>query len=139
MTKHLCMKSVVAATALAGALTFGLAGMAGAASTPAPATSSSGTSAITPAATPASPATKAARCAKFEARVPKIQAREAKVATWMAKADARESKATSGNHTKIARGLRTGSTGSRRPRLGEPSCWPRSPPSADQAPAETGG
>jgi hypothetical protein len=86
-------RTLIAGTAITGALTFGAAGLAGATT---PTSSSSPTSSAT------SPATLATRCAKAEARVPKINAREAKAAAWVTKAEAREVKAKAGGHTKIA-------------------------------------
>jgi hypothetical protein len=74
-------RSLVGAAALTGALTFGAAGLAGAATTS---------------------STHAAKCTKAEARVPKIQAAESKLATFVTNATAREGKATSAGHPKVA-------------------------------------
>jgi hypothetical protein len=79
-------RAVISVAALSGALTFGVAGMAGA-TTAAPATT---------------PTTHTIDCTKALARVPKINAREAKAATWVTKAQAREATATSAGHTKLA-------------------------------------
>ncbi len=81
MTKHMTMKSVLAGSALLGALTFGAMGGAGAATTP---TSSH-----------------LIDCAKAEARVSKIQSRESKVPSLLSKAQAHEAKATANHHPKV--------------------------------------
>jgi hypothetical protein len=78
------MKSAVSATAIAGVLTFGAAGVAGAAS--------SGT-------TPSH----AVNCSKAEALGARVQKLENKASTWEAKAQARETKATSNGHPKLAK------------------------------------
>jgi hypothetical protein len=82
------VRSIIAGTAVAGALTVGVAGgIAGAATT------GSGTSGGTPS---------AAACA----RVPKVEARvhawEGKIAQRLPKAEAREAKAKAAGHTKLA-------------------------------------
>lgn len=80
-------RTLIAGAAMTGALTFGSAGLAGAATTTNPTTST---------------ATLASRCAKAEARVPKIEARLAKAADWLPKAQAREAAAKAAGHTKVA-------------------------------------
>jgi hypothetical protein len=72
------IKSVVAVAALSGGLALGTAGMAGASGT------------------------HTSNCTKAEARVPKINAREAKLATWVTAAQGRESKAVAAGHPKVA-------------------------------------
>jgi hypothetical protein len=85
---HKLNRTLIAGAAITGALTFGAAGLAGAS---------------TPAGGPApSTATTAQRCAKAEARVPKIEAREAKAATFVTAAEGREAKAKAAGHTKVA-------------------------------------
>ena len=79
-------RKLIAGTAVAGALTFGAAGIAGAATTPG-----------TPTGTNA-----AARCAKLPGLETKVQAREAKVNAWLPKAQAREAKANANGHPKVA-------------------------------------
>ena len=71
---------------MAGALTFGAAGIAGAST---PTTGSTGTPS-------------AALCAKLPALQAKVQKVEAKVSTWVPKAEARETKAKDAGHTKLA-------------------------------------
>ncbi len=77
-------KKIVAIAALSGTMALGAVGIAGAATAP------------------STPATHAAKCAKWEARVPKINAREAKAQTWVTKAQARLATATSAGHVKVA-------------------------------------
>ena len=79
------LQKVVTVAALSGGMALGLAGMAGAAGT-----------------VSATPATHTANCTRAEARVPKIQARETKAATWVAAAKTRESAAVAGGHPKVA-------------------------------------
>ena len=74
-------RTVIAGAAVAGALTFGVAGIAGASTT--------GTTG-----TPT-----AAQCAKLPALQAKVQKVEAKVSTWVPKAEARETKAKDAGHT----------------------------------------
>jgi hypothetical protein len=81
-------RKIIAGTAIAGALTFGAVGIAGA-STPTTPTGSTGTNT-------------AALCAKLPALQAKVQAREAKVNAWLPKAQAREAKAKANGHTKLA-------------------------------------
>jgi hypothetical protein len=81
------LRRIIAGTAVAGALTLGVAGVAGAA------TPSSGTSKNTPSAQVCS------RLPKIEARV---QTYEAKVNARIPKAEAREAKARAAGHTKLA-------------------------------------
>jgi hypothetical protein len=87
MTKHMSMKSVLAGSALLGTLALGAIGGAGVAG-----------------ATTAPPSTPAhsINCARAEARVPKIEARESKAPALLSKAQAHEAKATSGGHPKAA-------------------------------------
>lgn len=84
MKTHQIMKSVVSAAALAGVLTFGVAGVAGAAS---PGTTPSHT----------------VNCSKAEALGARIQKLESKASTWEAKAQAHETKATSNGHPNLAK------------------------------------
>jgi hypothetical protein len=77
-------RTVIAGAAVAGALTFGVAGIAGASTT--------GTTG-----TPT-----AAQCAKLPALQAKVQKLEAKVSTWVPKAEARETKAKDAGHTTLA-------------------------------------
>ena len=79
-------RTIIAGAAVAGALTFGAAGIAGASTS---ATGSTGTPS-------------AALCAKLPTIGAKVQKVEAKVATWVPKAEARESKARVAGHTKVA-------------------------------------
>ncbi len=83
-------RTLIAGAAMTGALTFGSAGLAGAATTNNPSSSSTATPTL------------ASRCAKAEARVPKIEARLAKAADWLPKAEAREAAAKAAGHTKVA-------------------------------------
>jgi hypothetical protein len=76
-------RTVIAGAAVAGALTFGAAGIAGAST---PTTGSTGTPS-------------ASVCAKLPALQAKVQKVEAKVATWVPKAEARETKAKDAGHT----------------------------------------
>ena len=82
-------RRIIAGTAVAGALTLGVAGVAGAA-TP---SSGAGTTKGNPS------AHVCARVSKIEARVQKI---EAKVNARIPKAEAREAKARAAGHTKLA-------------------------------------
>src|SRR6516164_11701701 len=82
---------IIAGTAVAGALTLGVAGAAGAAA------SSSGTNTSTPTANPS--AKVCGRLANIEARVQKF---EAKVNARIPKAEAREAKLRSEGHTALA-------------------------------------
>ena len=79
-------RTVIAGAAVAGALTFGAAGIAGAST---PTTGSTG-----------SPS--AAACAKLPTLQAKVQKVEAKVSTWVPKAEGREAKAKAAGHTKRA-------------------------------------
>jgi len=81
-------RKIIAGTAVAGALTFGMAGMAGAATTNTP--------------TPASGTPSATLCAKAATVEAKIQKWESNVATRLPKAEARETKAKAAGHTKVA-------------------------------------
>jgi hypothetical protein len=78
-------RKLVAIGALSGTMALGAVGIA---------------SATTPS-TP-SPTTHKVDCTKALARVPKINAREAKAAAWVTKAQAREATATSAGNTKLA-------------------------------------
>jgi hypothetical protein len=78
-------RKIIAGTAVAGALTFGMAGIAGAATT------------STPTGTPS--AALCAKAAKVEAR---IQTFEAQVNARIPKAEAREATARAAGHTKVA-------------------------------------
>jgi hypothetical protein len=82
-------RKLVAIGALSGTMALGAVGIASA-STPS-----------TPS-TPTTPTTHNIDCTKALARVPKINAREAKAATWVTKAQGREATATSAGHTKLA-------------------------------------
>lgn len=79
-------RRIIAGTAVAGALTVGVAGVAGAATT------STGTSGTPSAAT-------CAKAAKVEARIHTI---EGKIAQRLPKAEAREAKAKADGNTKLA-------------------------------------
>jgi hypothetical protein len=79
-------RTIIAGAAAAGALTFGAAGIAGAST---PATSGTG-------------ANKAVLCAKLPAIQAKVQKVEAKVTTWVPKAEAREAAAKTADRTKRA-------------------------------------
>jgi len=81
------IRKLIAVAAVSGSLALGVAGVAGAA----PSTS-------TPSVTP----THATVCAKAEKLATRIEAREAKAAAWVPKAQAREAKATAAGHTKVA-------------------------------------
>jgi hypothetical protein len=87
-------RTIIAGAAVAGALTFGAAGIAGA-STP-----STGSTGSTGAGVPA-------RCAKLPALQARVQKAEAKVATWVPKAEAREAKVKAAGHTKLADAIGT--------------------------------
>jgi hypothetical protein len=78
-------RTVIAGAAVAGALTFGAAGIAGAST---PTAASAGTA-------------KATLCAKLPTLQAKVQKVEAKVSTWVPKAEAREAKAKAAGHTKL--------------------------------------
>jgi uncharacterized protein (DUF3084 family) len=80
------IRTVIAGAAVAGALTFGAAGIAGAST---PATGATGTPS-------------AAACAKLPAIQAKVQKLEGRVTTWVPKAQAREAKAKTAGHTKRA-------------------------------------
>jgi hypothetical protein len=79
-------RTIIAGAAVAGALTFGAAGIAGA-STPSTGSTGAGSGAL---------------CAKLPTLQSKVQKVEAKVATWVPKAEAREAKAKAAGHTKLA-------------------------------------
>jgi hypothetical protein len=93
MKESTMFRKFVAVAALSGTMALGAVGVASA-TTPTTAT---------PAATPAvTPANHTIDCTKALARVPKIQAAEAKAATFVTNAQAREAKATAAGHTKLA-------------------------------------
>ncbi len=79
-------RTIIAGAAVAGALTFGAAGIAGAST---PSTGSTGANAAT-------------LCAKLPAIQARVQKVEGKVTTWVPKAQAREAKAKAAGHTKLA-------------------------------------
>jgi len=81
------IRKLIAVAAVSGSLALGVAGVAGA---------------TTPSTTTPSTPTHATLCAKAEKLATRIQAREAKAATWVPKAQAREAKATAAGHTKVA-------------------------------------
>jgi hypothetical protein len=84
MKEHTMLRKLVAVAALSGTMALGAVGVASAA-------------------TPATPATThTINCTKALARVPRIQAREAKAAVWVPKARAREATAQAAGHTKLA-------------------------------------
>jgi hypothetical protein len=80
-------RKIIAGTAVAGALSLGLAGMAGAATTNTPSSSGTPSAAL------------CAKAAKVEAR---IQTWESKVNARLPKAEAREAAAKAAGHTKVA-------------------------------------
>jgi hypothetical protein len=86
MKENSMFRKLVAIGALSGTMALGAVGIA---------------SATTPS-TPATPTTHKVDCTKALARVPKINAREAKAAAWVTKAQAREATATSAGNTKLA-------------------------------------
>jgi hypothetical protein len=83
MKENTMFRKLVAIGALSGTMALGAVGIASAT-------------------TPATPTTHKVDCTKALARVPKINAREAKAATWVTNAQAREATATSAGHTKLA-------------------------------------
>jgi hypothetical protein len=83
MKENTMFRKLVAIAALSGTMALGAVGVASAT-------------------TPSTPSTHKIDCTKALARVPKINAREAKAATWVTKAQAREATATSAGHTKLA-------------------------------------
>src|SRR3984885_809999 len=86
MKENTMFRKLVAIGALSGTMALGAVGIA---------------SASTPT-TPATPSTHTVDCTKALARVPKINALEAKAATWGTKAQPREATATPAGHTKLA-------------------------------------
>jgi hypothetical protein len=82
------IRKLIAVAAVSGSLALGVAGVAGAATPSTP--------------TPASTANHATLCVKAEKLATRIQAREARAAAWVPKAQAREAKATAAGHTKVA-------------------------------------
>jgi hypothetical protein len=85
-------RTVIAGAAVAGALTFGAAGIAGVAGASTPTTGSAGTPS-------------ASVCAKLPALQAKVQKVEARVSTWVPKAEARETKAKDAGHTRRANAI----------------------------------
>ena len=81
------LRRIIAGTAVAGALTLGVAGVAGAA------TPGSGTSTSTPS---------AQACARLSTIETRVQTFEAKVNARIPNAEAREAKARAAGHTKLA-------------------------------------
>ncbi|HEV3369747.1 MAG TPA: hypothetical protein VG074_09290 [Acidimicrobiales bacterium] len=81
-------RKLVAIGALSGTMALGAVGIASATTPSTPSTPS--------------PTTHKVDCTKALARVPKINAREAKAAAWVTKAQAREATATSAGNTKLA-------------------------------------
>ena len=79
-------RTIIAGAAVAGALTFGAAGIAGAST---PSTGSTG-------------ADTATLCAKLPAIQARVQKVEGKVTAWVPKAQAREAKANAAGRTKLA-------------------------------------
>jgi hypothetical protein len=78
------LRKFVAVVALSGTMALGAVGVASASSTTTPA------------------ATHTIDCTKALARVPKINAREAKAATYVTKAGTREATAKAAGHTRVA-------------------------------------
>jgi hypothetical protein len=101
--EDIMMRKLIAVAAVSGSLVFagagvtGVIGTAGAAGAAVPA--STAPAAPAPALTPA---THARRCARAERLATRIDAREAKAAVWLPKAQAREAKATAAGHPKVA-------------------------------------
>ena len=81
------IRKLIAVAAVSGSLALGVVGVAGAA------TPSTPTPAVTPTAT---------RCVKAEKLAVRIQKAETKAAAWVPKAQARQTKATTDGHTKLA-------------------------------------
>jgi len=90
-------RKIIAGTAVAGALTFGMAGIAGASTGSTPNTGTSGP-AITGSTTVCS------LLPQIQARVQKLESR---LAADLPKAQAREAKAKAANHTKLADAIAT--------------------------------
>jgi hypothetical protein len=86
------MRNLIAAATVTGALALGAVGLVG---TAGPAGASSPATATTP-------ATHASRCVKAEKLATRITAREAKLAARLPKLEAREAKATAAGHTTLA-------------------------------------
>jgi hypothetical protein len=80
-------RTALGGAAVAGALTFGAAGLAGAAGTTSPSTS----------------ATHTVNCTKAEARASRIGTREAKAMAWVTKAEARSATVSSAHHPRVAK------------------------------------
>jgi hypothetical protein len=95
------LRKLVAAAALSGTMALGGIGVASASSpstsTSAPSSSSSSSG------TGSTPAHRTIDCSKAMARIPKINAREAKGTAWVSKAQTREAAATKANHTAVAK------------------------------------
>jgi hypothetical protein len=88
MKENSMFRKLVAIGALSGTMALGAVGIASATTPSTPSTPS--------------PTTHKVDCTKALARVPKINAREAKAAAWVTKAQAREATATSAGNTKLA-------------------------------------
>jgi hypothetical protein len=92
------VRKLIAAATVTGSLALGAVGLVGTAGT---AGATSPTTATTP--KPATtPATHASRCVKAEKLAARITAREAKLAARLPKLEAREAKATAAGHTTLA-------------------------------------
>ena len=123
-------RTIIAGAAVAGALTFGAAGIAGA-STPA-------TGSTPPPARP--PPTRPALCAKLPAVQAKVQKVEAKVATWVPKAQAREATLKTAGKTQARRTpspTRITRVQNRETKVN--AGWPRPRPPAGRRPATSAG
>jgi hypothetical protein len=81
--ENIVLRKIVAVIALSGTMALGAVGVASATTTTTPAT------------------THTIDCTKALARVPKINAREAKAATYVTKAGAREATAKAAGHTRV--------------------------------------
>jgi hypothetical protein len=88
------VRKLIAAATVTGSLALGAVGLVGTAGT---AGASSPATATTP-----NPATHASRCAKAEKLATRITAREVKLAARLPKLEAREAKATAAGHTTLA-------------------------------------
>jgi hypothetical protein len=95
--EEIMVRTLIAAATVTGSLALGAVGLVGAAG---PAGASSPTTATTP--TTATPATHASRCARAEKLAARITARETKLSARLPKLEAREAKATAAGHTTLA-------------------------------------
>ena len=86
------IRRLIAVAAVSGSLALGVVGVAGVAGATTP-SSATATATATPT---------AAQCAKAEKLATRIQTLETKAAAWVPKAQARETKATTDGHTKLA-------------------------------------